>query len=128
MNVAVGVEHLDAGRHVDDVELVLVVDRDRPRLAELPFAGAERAPHLLRLIRRRRLAVQPPIAAANAAASGQLAELAAINSVSVGCESVMTTIRSCARARPHARWFNVAAAIAANCNAIADRSPPSPKP
>ena len=24
---AVGVEHLDAGRHVDDVELILVVDR-----------------------------------------------------------------------------------------------------
>jgi hypothetical protein len=48
------VEHLDPRGHIDDVQLVFVVDRHRPRFAELPFAGAERTPHFLRLIGGRR--------------------------------------------------------------------------
>src|SRR3954463_4033888 len=45
--VAVGVKHLDACRHVDDVKLVVGVDRDRPRLAELTVAAAKAAPDFL---------------------------------------------------------------------------------
>ena len=79
--VAVGVEHLDAGRHVDDVELVLLVDRDRARFAELAFAAAEASPHLLRRTIGGRTCRTPPHRGRERGGGRQLVELAPIELV-----------------------------------------------
>ena len=42
--IAVGVEHLNAGRHIDDVKAVARIDGDRPRLAEAAFRDSGASP------------------------------------------------------------------------------------
>ena len=76
--VAVGVEHLDAGRHVDDIESVLLVDRDCARFAELPVAAAEASPDLLRRPVDARACRTPPQRGRERGGRGQLGELASI--------------------------------------------------
>ena len=44
--IAVAVEHLDAGRHVDDVELVGIVDGDRARFLKPAVGDADPPPDI----------------------------------------------------------------------------------
>ena len=50
--IAVGIEHLNPGRHIDDIEPIARIDGNRPRFAESPLRDAGPAPNFFQLAGR----------------------------------------------------------------------------